>query len=177
MTKQQQEAYTKFQKALELQEQGIPRHEIYSIVGYASLDSLTKVMRKNGYTYSKQEEKYINNSNTECNTFCITPVKIIETPKNEIQVIERSEVIELIEDEKETLKELLEWFKAYRNTGNTSNTLIKIELPESENIMISARSNRVVWDRFKNFAKKNSAHFTLGDLVAQALLDYMKKYE
>lgn len=72
---------------------------------------------------------------------------------------------------------MLEWYKQYSNRDNTSNTVIKIELPQSENVMISTRSNKVVWERFKVFAKNNSVNFKMGDLVAQALQDYMDKYK
>lgn len=177
MTKQQQEAYNKFLKVLELQEQGIPRQEIYKIVGYASLDSLTKYMKKQGYKYNGQEQKYIQVSNTECNTECnTTRTEIVEVHKHEIIEPGQLQFVELLQQEQDTLKSMIEWYKQYSNTNNTSNTLIRIELPQSENVMISTRSNQVVWDQFKIFAKNNSANFKMGDLVAQALLDYMNKY-
>lgn len=180
MTKQQQIAYEKFKKALELQEQGISRHDIFSIIGYASLDSLTKIMRKHGYTYDDAEGKYIKKDcNTVCNTKGITnEVAIVQTELVPAKVHSiGNELLTYIESEQDVLVEMINWFKNYSNTCSTSNTLIKIELPESENTMISTRSNKIVWEQFKNFAKKNSPYFTMGDLVAQAFLEYMKKYD
>ena len=81
MTKQQQEAYEKLLKALELQEQGVSRQEIYKKVGYASLDSLTKAFRKQGYKYNDTEQKYIQLSNTDSNT---TRTEIVKVHKHEI---------------------------------------------------------------------------------------------
>ncbi len=188
MTKQQQEAYNKFLKVLELQEQGIQRQEIYKMVGYASIDSLTKALKKQGYKYSEQEQKYIQvcnteyntnsnmNSSTQINTKCITTGEVIEVHRNNIMVEpEQLEFIKVLEEERETLKSMLEWYKQYSNRDK-NNTGIIIELPASENIMISTRSNKVVWEQFKVFAKNNSANFKMGDLVAQALLDYLKKH-
>ena len=71
---------------------------------------------------------------------------------------------------------MIGWYKRYSNTDKTSSTLIKTELPQSENVMISTRSNKAVWEQFKIFAKNNSVNFKMGDLVAQALLDFMKKH-
>ena len=56
-------------------------------------------------------------------------------------------------------------------------TFIRIELPQRENVMISARSNKVVWEEFKEFAKKHSVNFRMGDLLAQALKEYRDKYK
>ena len=185
MTKQEQILKEKIDKALELQEQGIVRQEIYKMVGYASLDSLTKAFKKFGYTYCKEEKKYIHRdlmsntgSNTDSNTSSNTPkMDITLVEKKEMQVPVQSEVLDLLDQEKDTLKDMIAWYKQYSNTSNTSNTFIKIELPISENVMISTRSNKVVWEQFKIFAKNNSANFKMGDLVAQAFKEYMEKYQ
>lgn len=185
MTKQQQEAYNKFLKALELQEQGMPRQEIYKQVGYASLDSLTKAFRKQGYKYSDDKQKYVQVSNTTCNTDSSTEsntnsntqsMDIIEVHSHTVIDQSQLEFISLLEQEEETIKNMIDWYKRYSNTDKTSNTLIKIELPQSENVMITVRSSKTVWDQFRSFAKSNSANFKMGDLLAQALLDFMKKH-
>lgn len=72
---------------------------------------------------------------------------------------------------------MIEWYKVFSNIGNISNTIMKIELPQSENVMISTRSNKVVWEKFKTFSKNHSANFTMGDLVAAAFLEYIEKYK
>lgn len=79
--------------------------------------------------------------------------------------------------EKNKIKAMIEWYKVFSNIGNISNTIMKIELPQSENVMISTRSNKVVWEKFKTFSKNHSANFTMGDLVAAAFLEYIEKYK
>lgn len=189
MTKQQQEAHNKFIKALELQDQGISRQEIYKQLEYASLDSLTKLMRKHDYKYSEEHDKYIiSNSNTSSSTFSNTKCSTSSNTDSNtsIQPVENHnflpktvdiELLNLLETEQETLKKMIEWYKEVNTTNKPSNTFIKVELPASENIMISTRSNKVIWEQFKVFAKKNSVNFKMGDLVAQALKEYMDKYD
>lgn len=184
MTKQQQQKIDKVNKALELMSQGKSIKEVYAEVGYSGADKLKRALKELGYTeVNGHWEKSNTNCNTECttecntesNTNCITNKnEVVETKKQEL---DKSQVIDLLEQEQDTLKSMLEWFKRFSNTENTSNILIKIELPASENVMISTRSNKVVWEEFKKFAKKNSDNFKMGDLVAQALLEYMNKYK
>lgn len=169
----------KFIRALELQEQGTDRRDIYKILEYQSIDAFTKMMKKFGYKYDKSQQKYIQ---SECitysNTKCSTEVRVIE--KQELKITEEQiAVFKLVEQEQETLKQMIEWYKRMSHTSSNteSSTFITIELPHSENVMISARSNKVVWEEFKEFAKKHSINFKMGDLLAQALKDYMEKYK
>lgn len=173
----------KFTRALELQAQGIDRREIYKMLEYQSIDAFTKMMRKFGFKYDKNQEKYVQadcntqsntKSNTKSHTYSSTSVKVIE--KQELKTTaEQMAVLQLIEQEQETLMQMLDWYKRMSNTDG--NTFIRIELPKSENTMISARSNKVVWEEFKEFAKKHSVNFKMGDLLAQALKEYMEKYK
>ena len=181
----------KFTRALELQEQGTDRREIYKLLEYQSIDALTKMMRKFGYKYDKFSEKYIKaECNTDCNTDSHTKSNTGSNTKRNtaVKVIEKQElkttaeqiaVLQFMEQEQETLIQMLEWYKRMSNTdSNTdSNTFIRVELPQSENVMISARSNKVVWEEFKEFTKKHSVNFKMGDLLAQALKEYMEKYK
>lgn len=197
MTRQQQEAYDKFLKALELQEQGIPRQEIYKHedVAYSSIDTLTKLMRKNGYKYSDEEQKYIQvtPSNTEDTTSSISESSVrtttpnttsdnipnttqTTTPSNaEIRAIEpqHGEMLNVLLEEKETLSELLSWFKKYRVLTQTD---ILVELPVCENTQISCRANKIIWEQFGVFAEQHKATFNKADLMSQALKEFIEKY-
>lgn len=176
MTKQQQQKIDKVNKALELMAHGKTVKEVYAEVGYSAADKLKRALKELGYIeINGHWEKSNTESNTKCNT---TKNEIVAVNKQQIaEQRVQLEVVNLLEQEQDTLKAMLEWFKKFSNTNNTSNTLIKIELPISENVMVSTRSNKVVWEQFKVFAKNNSANFKMGDLVAQALLDYMEKYK
>lgn len=175
MTKQQQQKVDKVNKALELMRDGRTIKDVYLEVGYSRWDKLKRALVELGYI--EVEGSWIS-SNTDCNTSGNTGgMEIVETHKQAIIEPGQLQFVELLAQEQDTLKSMIEWYKRYSNTDNTSNTFIKIELPQSENVMISTRSNQVVWEQFKIFAKNNSANFKMGDLVAQALLDYMKKYQ
>lgn len=52
---------------------------------------------------------------------------------------------------------------------------IKINLPQSETIRTTIRINKSIWDNFDEFSKKNK-EFNKQDLMAQALKEYMSKF-
>ena len=189
MEKGEVAANERFRKALELQDQGVSRNEIYAQLGYSSIDSLTRYMRKQGYKYSKEEKKYVKaDSNTTCNTNSNTTcniedsnsnTKVQNATKNEM-VLDNAqiEVLNILQEEQHTLLSMLEWYKQQvSNTCNTnSNTLLMtVNLPKSENVIVSSRANKEVWAKFKEFTKKNN-DFTACDLLSQALVDFMNKY-
>lgn len=184
MNKQQQQKIDKVNKALELMKQGRTIKEVYQEVGYSGADKLKRALKELGYI--EIDKQWIQNkandmnsntsSNTNSNTSSNTN-KMVEVHKQQIADINKLNIVTFMEQEQDTLKAMIEWYKKNSNTINTSNTFIKIELPISENVMISTRSNKVVWEKFKMFAKSNSASFTMGDLVAQALLDFMNKHQ
>lgn len=55
-------------------------------------------------------------------------------------------------------------------------TGIQIDLPESDNIKTSIRTNRVEWELFKEFMKENK-EFSNADLIAQALREFRLKHQ
>lgn len=189
MEKGEVAANERFQKALELQDQGVSRNEIYTQLGYSSIDSLTRYMRKQGYKYSKEEKKYVKaDSNTKCNTNSNTTCNIEDSNSNtKVQNVTKNEmvldndqiaVLNILQEEQHTLLSMLEWYKQQvSNTRNTnSNTLLMtVNLPKSENVIVSSRANKEVWAKFKEFTKKNN-DFTACDLLSQALVDFMNRY-
>ena len=78
---------------------------------------------------------------------------------------------------------LLTWDKAYGGqvSSNEPQVIevvqqgIKIELPKSESTKTSIRVNKEVWEQFGQFAELHS-EFVKGDLLAQALKEYMDRH-
>lgn len=178
----------KFSKALKFQAEGKKRHEIYKLLGYSSLDSLTKLMRRNGYKFSDQDQQYIH---TDSNTQSIhTPINTdsntqsIHTPINTVcnttsimahsEIKEQQEKVVNLMQDYDTLKKMIDWFKKFDNTDSSIG--IRVELPQSENTMITIRGNEKIWKAFGDFAKKNSS-FTKGELLSQALKEFIEKYD
>lgn len=177
MTKQQQQKIDKVNKALETMNKGATLNEASSIVGYSRPDKLRRALKELDYVeYKGNWIKVSEDCNTRSNTNS-------NTEKNEVVLVENNQIslphdiIDLLQEEQGTVKAMIDWYKVFSNTCNTSNTIMKIELPQSENVMISTRSNKVVWEKFKTFCKNHSANFTMGDLVAAAFLEYMEKYK
>lgn len=175
MTKQQQQKIDKVNKALELMSQGRTIKDVYEEVGYSRWDKLKRALIELGYI--EIDGQWVM-SNTGSSTQSNTAIKVIETQEIKTTA-EQMEVLKLMEQEQDTLMQMLAWYKKMSNTGSNTDgsTFIRVELPQSENVMISARSNKIVWEEFKEFAKKHSANFKMGDLLAQALKDYMEKHE
>lgn len=176
----------KFRKVIELQEQGVPRTEIYKICEWSSLDTLTRMMRKRGYIYDKLQEKYVKVSDRG---------QMSSKAKQELTVIKNNTDIDLqngmfkesileLAKRYEEIVEVLEWYKT--GVGQMSsdkeqvieviNQGIQIHLPKSESIKTSIRVNKYIWEQFRVFAGVHS-EFVKGDLLAQALKDYMDKYK
>lgn len=184
MTKQQQQKLDKVNKALSLFEEGKTLKEASDIVGYSRPDKLKRALKELGYVYDDIKGIWCNTEcDTECNTMpkepcntqritrSITPIAQPKPQKLSIH----SEHLELFNDlieERETLKNMLIWYKKHIDTAGTD--ILLIELPESENQLVTVRTNKAVWEEFGKFAEENKA-FSKGDLVAQALLDFVKR--
>lgn len=175
----------KFKKVLELQEQGVPRQEIYKICEWSSLDTLTRMMRKRGYIYDKLQGKYIQVADGGQ-----MPPKVGQ----EVAVIESNTMIDLqdnmlkenilgLAEHYEEIMGLLSWYK--KSGGQVSpnkqqvievvNQGIQIDLPRVESIKTSIRINKDIWVQFGLFSDMHS-EFVKGDLLAQALKEFMDKH-
>lgn len=53
---------------------------------------------------------------------------------------------------------------------------IQIDLPDSDNIKTSIRTNRIEWELFKEFMKENK-EFSNADLISQALREFRMKHQ
>lgn len=176
----------KFQKVLELQEQGVPRTEIYKICEWSSLDTLTRNMKKRGYVYDKFIEKYVQmtergqvSPSEEEQEIAVTQSNAIIDLKNDVL---KGNIVGLAKHYDEIMS-LLTWYKAYGGqvSSNESQVIevveqgIKIDLPKSKSMKTSIRVNKEVWEQFGQFAELHN-EFVKGDLLAQALKEYIERY-
>lgn len=180
------DANEKFEKVLELQEQGIPRQEIYKICEWRSLDTLTRTMKKRGYVYDKLQGKYIQ---------VIGGGQMPPVTEREVAVIQSNGMIELqngvvkehilgLSEHYEEIMDLLSWYKTSGGQVSSDdqqvieviNQGIKIDLPKVDSIKTSIRVNKDIWEQFGAFAGVHS-EFVKGDLLAQALKEFMDKHD
>lgn len=189
----------KFTRALELQEQGTDRRDIYKLLGYQSIDALTKMMRKFGYRYDKKQEKYVQvtegGQQSSASEEIAVSMEQVKLKKKKNRLVQSDAVIDLKNDmlkgnilglakHYDEIMRLLTWYKAYGGqvSSNEPQVIevvqqgIKIELPKSESTKTSIRVNKEVWEQFGQFAELHN-EFVKGDLLAQALKEYMEKHE
>lgn len=191
----------KFMRALELQDQGYDRRDIYKTLGYQSIDAFTKMMKKFGYKYDKFQEKYIQVTGdgqvTSLHSDTSLSVERKETKSMKDQLVEsdNNATIDLKNDmlkgnimglakHYDEIMGLLTWYKAYGGQMSSDGSRvieivqqgIKIELPKSESLKTSIRINKDIWIQFGQFAELHS-EFVKGDLLAQALKEYMQRHE
>ena len=185
-------------RALELQDQGYDRRDIYKTLGYQSIDAFTKMMKKFGYRYDKNEEKYVQETDggqqSPAREEVAVSMEQVKLRKKKNTSVQSDAVIDLKNDilkgniiglakHYDEIMGLLTWYKAYggQMSSDGSRVLevvqqgIKIELPKSESLKTSIRVNRDIWVQFGQFAELHS-EFVKGDLLAQALKEYMEKH-
>lgn len=179
----------KFKYILELQEQGFTRHEIKDKLGYKSIDSLTKFLKKRGYSFNNKLNIYTPIDDISMTNVIGEPKKarqqgiILNDDKGmtiDIQQDIKNNIINLANDY-DKIQQVIKWFDSRVNDKGMTEVIevinqgIKINLPQSENIRTTIRINKEIWDRFEAFSKKNK-EFNKQDLMAQALKEYMEKY-
>lgn len=155
----------KFKYILQLQEQGLTRHEIKDKLGYKRLDSMTKFMSNRGY-------KVVNDRYIPIDDKGMTI---------DIQQDLKANIISLANDY-DKIQEVLKWFNNKGDDKGMTEVIevvsqgIKINLPKSEIIRTTIRINKDTWDKFDKFAQEHK-EFNKQDLMAQALEEYMNKFK
>lgn len=85
-----------------------------------------------------------------------------------------------ISNEMDTLKNMIQWFKAKDDKSNTDVIElvegIKINLPEANIKRTTIRINEKVWDMFNELVEDNKP-MDKHDLMGMALLEYINKYK
>ena len=145
--------------------------------------TIRKKLNSNGYKRINNE--FVLNDDI-CNQNCNTPNKIPikkEITQNITNVFSNTEFknnMFYLNNEIETLKNIIEEFKTKDDKGNTNvielREGIKIDLPEADIKRTTIRINERVWDMFNDFVEANKP-FDKHDLMGMALLEYINKYK
>lgn len=184
----------KVKKILELQEQGIPRKEIYKIMEYKEISSLNRFMKRKGFILDG--DVFIKNEGDSANIVrSEAPVKTSEEAKSNINIINKEEapedminvipegfkenMINLV-NQYDKLQEMINWFNTKDDIDNTNvievTTGIKIDLPEAPIKRTTIRVNEKVWNDFLDLADANS-EFDKHSLLSMAIKEYVEKYK
>lgn len=177
----------KFKQILRLQDKGLTRHEIKDKLGYKRLDSMTKYMSNKGYKvynekYILRYDKDMTNVTDKANMAKDEKLTVNDDKDMTIDIFQdlKRNIINLANDY-DKIQEVLMWFNSNDDKGMTEvieviNEGIKINLSTTENIRTTIRINKDTWNRFDKFARDNK-EFNKQDLMAQALEDYMNKFQ
>lgn len=125
-----------------------------------------------------------------CNSEVNTPKEDIkETTKNKeitqqnTNIFNNAEFKEnmlYLNDEAETIKQMLQWFKNKDDKSNINiieiKEGIKIDLPLSNIKRTTIRINEKVWDMFNEFVEDKKI-YDKHDLMGAALIEFMEKYK
>ena len=143
----------KLKLALELQDKGMTRTQIWKELGYVECSGLTKLMRSKGYEYNLEHNRY------ECvgqKSDTSHPITLLG---NELPQLVASEdlqmkLLSLLERYSE-LDSMLAWYKQQggqeqdrcrTDVVEVINQGIQIDLPKVESIKTSLRVNKEIWD-------------------------------
>lgn len=168
----------KIKKVLEMQEKGIERKEIIKETGFSSITALSNFMKRNGY--KSEDKKYIKedvsvvNSPTES-----TPiVEDVPTIKEDIQQKQEIVKIDDIEENRETLLEMIKWFK--ENIKNQKQeTTISLDFDKDDefknkSFMVSVQVKKK-WDEYTTELKKIEK-LDKQYILTQALIEFMNNH-
>ena len=165
----------KVKKILELQEQGIPRKQIFKIMEYKEVASLNRFMKRKGFIldgelFIKEDDK----SN-------INIISKEEAPEHLVNAIPegfKDNMINLV-NQYDKLQDIINWFNNKDAIDNTNvievNTGIRIDLPDAPIKRTTIRVNEKVWTDFINLADANN-EFDKHSLLSMAIKEYTEKY-
>ena len=174
----------KVKKILELQEQGVPRKEIYKIMEYKKIDYLNRFMKRQGFIldgelFIKDEAPIINTEDAKSNINIINKEEATEDMINVIPEGFKENMINLV-NQYDKLQEMINWFNTKDDIDNTNvievNTGIRIDLPDAPIKRTTIRVNEKVWNDFLNLADANS-EFDKHSLLSMAIKEYVEKYK
>lgn len=174
-------------KILKLQEQGVPRKEMYQIMEYKKLDYMNRYMKRNGFIldgelYVKGEASNITPKDAPVDAKDSTSIITKEeAPNNMIDLMPegfKENMIELV-NQYDKIQEMINWFNNKDAIDNTNvievNTGIKIDLPDAPIKRTTIRVNESIWNDFLELADANS-EFDKHNLLSMAIKEYIEKY-
>lgn len=174
----------KVKRILELQEQGVPRKEIYKIMEYKEISSLNRFMKRRGFSlvgelFVKAEAPIINTEDDKDNINIINKEEAPEDVINAIPEGFKENMINLV-NQYDKLQEIINWFNTKDDIDNTNvievNTGIRIDLPDAPIKRTTIRVNDKVWNDFLDLADANS-EFDKHSLLSMAIKEYVEKYK
>lgn len=159
-------------------------------LGYSDESTLRKRFKNKGYSLNKEKTEYIkvNNSETLIKDKSVTEVinkdetKVKNNSDTEVikQVSVLTKEIQELKNFKTDMTEMIEWYKRQKNKEN----IIDVEIPEIR-ICIPNKEEKAktqglktypsILNEFDTFCAANK-EFRKQDLLAMALIEYMKKY-
>lgn len=133
--------------------------EISNFIGIPS-SSFSKIMREGDYFYHKADKKYYPFVRSE-------EERLIQSKSNENQYND------FIEQHENTLKMIIEHFE------NTGLLILDKRIYSNDSVYSnkSIRMNNDIYEEFINFCRKHYPHLKVQHIIAQALIDAMKKYK
>lgn len=172
---------------LELQNQGYSKKEISEKMGYSRPSNLSSWMKRRGYMYNETDQRYIKEEieqevkeREKKSLELIDPKKFLFIDDNEL----KKKILRMAE-QYDNIQDMLEWFRTKDRQVSSSqktevieviNQGIQINLPKVDSIKTSIRVNNEVWREFGIFAE-NHSEFVKGDLLCQALREFMDKHK
>lgn len=172
---------------IKLDKEGKSRHDIKDILGYSSIDSLTKFMKKQGYVYKNgyilvddksmtvvSDDKHMTNVSDKNNIDDNSMTSLINSDI-------KNNLVGLAADYSD-IKKMLEWFKNMNDDKSmieVSATItdgLKIDIDNSEYIRTTVRVSKNSWSKFEEFCN-NHKEFKKQDILSQALNEFIEKYK
>lgn len=168
----------KITKVLKMQENGVPRKEIAKETEFSSETALSNFMKRNGYR--SENKKYIKEDAPTVNTTVESNpvVEDVSATKEELQP--KQEVVEIggIEENRETLLEMIKWFK--ENIKNQKQeTTISLDFDKDDefknkSFMVSVQVKKK-WDEYTTELKKIEK-LDKQYILTQALIEFMNNH-
>ena len=171
-------------KILELQEQGVPRKEIYKIMKYKEISSLNRFMRRKGFIldgelFVKEVADNIAPVNTKDDKDNTNIINKEEAPENMVNLLPegfKENMINLV-NQYDKLQEMIDWFNNKDAIDIIEvSTGIKIDLPDAPIKRTTIRVNESIWNDFLELADANS-EFDKHNLLSMAIKEYVEKYK
>lgn len=168
----------KIAKVLKMQNEGIERKEIIKETGFSSITALSNFMKRNGY--KSENKKYVKENAPVENTTVETNSVVEDVPTTNEELQPKQEVVEIggIEENRETLLEMIKWFK--ENIKNQKQeTTISLDFDKDDefknkSFMVSVQVKKK-WDEYTTELKKIEK-LDKQYILTQALIEFMNNH-
>lgn len=172
---------------IKLDKEGKSRHDIKDILGYSSIDSLTKFMKKQGYIYKNgyilnddkgmtvvSDDKHMTNVSDKNNIDDNSMTSLINSEL-------KNNLVGLAGDYPD-IKKMLEWFKNMNDDKSMIEVSakitdgLKIDIDNSEYTRTTVRVSKSSWEKFEHFCNEYK-QFKKQDILSQFIEEGIEKYK